>query len=261
MPKKYMNYDRTQELIINIRKALNPKPKIVTWADGTDEEICACIEALDNGVLTTEDLGWDVGDERVVHLNAVEAGTYNNAHPAQDAIFVIIDTNGYKGVGNYIVGLKYTLSEKEKIGVNASGDENSWSTGTGQKACAAIFDGMFPTYLKQIAKTMSVTSYNNAYNDYYRTADCKLAINAAKEILGNDTNINAYERSSSDIPDQFEYYKTAANRIKIGGGYYGTRSRPNSNPSYGFLPIDGSGNAGIYNISFYDQYISPFMVI
>lgn len=63
--------------------------KIVTWADGTDEEIVAMVEAADKGEINLAD-HWKVGDERVVHLSAMAATEVEESHVAQDVVFVLM---------------------------------------------------------------------------------------------------------------------------------------------------------------------------
>ena len=71
----------------------NPSIKIVTFADGTDEEISAMLEAHYQGKIDIEDY-WSVGDTRVVHINAIPSDSNNTiSHVAQDITMVIIGIN------------------------------------------------------------------------------------------------------------------------------------------------------------------------
>jgi len=50
-----------------------PPFEIVPWSTGTEAQITAMIEALDNGTLTFAETGWSVGDTRTVQLSATAA--------------------------------------------------------------------------------------------------------------------------------------------------------------------------------------------
>ncbi len=73
------------EVIYRAKKPL----KIVMFADGTDEEIGAMLEAHYNGIINIGDY-WKVGDTRAIHLNAMNATTGGEAHAAQNITMVII---------------------------------------------------------------------------------------------------------------------------------------------------------------------------
>lgn len=53
----------------------------VSWADGTDEQIAAMIQAADEGEINLADY-WNVGDERTVQLSAMEATGVGESHVA-----------------------------------------------------------------------------------------------------------------------------------------------------------------------------------
>ena len=57
---------------------ITPEPplKIVTFADGTDEEIAAMLEAHYAGDIDIEDY-WNVGDTRKIHLNGIASPNEN----------------------------------------------------------------------------------------------------------------------------------------------------------------------------------------
>ena len=69
--------------------------RIVTFHDGTDEEIEAMLEAHYRGEINVEDY-WNIGDTRVIHLNAIESPnktSYKKPWPEQDITIVIVDFN------------------------------------------------------------------------------------------------------------------------------------------------------------------------
>ena len=67
-------------------------PTIVSFTDGTDEEIAAMLEAYYNDELTWEEMGWAIGDTRKIHLNSFQAPNPNSSQTwaAQDITVVIV---------------------------------------------------------------------------------------------------------------------------------------------------------------------------
>ena len=66
--------------------------KIVTWQDGTNEEISSMVSAAMNGDIDLTEF-WNVGDERKVHLKAMSATGVGESHVEQDVTFILMDAN------------------------------------------------------------------------------------------------------------------------------------------------------------------------
>ena len=75
---------------VTVKGTVKQPPKIVTFADGTDAEIAAMLEAHYRGDINIEEY-WNVGDTRVVHINTTNSGTAS--HVAQNMNMVIMDFN------------------------------------------------------------------------------------------------------------------------------------------------------------------------
>ena len=93
--------------------------KIVTWADGTDEEIVAMVKAADEGLIDLKDY-WNVGDVRKVMLSETESYEWYTSHSRQEAEFVLMNAGGKtlltptesgRTTCSFIVGLKDCLKE------------------------------------------------------------------------------------------------------------------------------------------------------
>ena len=94
-----------------------PPVTIVTWANGTDAEIVAMVQAADNGVISLADY-WSVNNERIVHLSAMSATNVGESHVAQDVTLVLMNAGGKtlttatasgRTVCSFIVGMKDCL--------------------------------------------------------------------------------------------------------------------------------------------------------
>lgn len=236
---------------IIVRKA---STKIVTWADGTDEEIKAMIDAADAGQIDLNDY-WSVGDERTVHLSAMTAGDgLNTAQPEQDVVHVLMDTganSGYTDVNgnpvNFVWGQKDCLY--------ATGRMNTSSTNTGSwNGCAMRTDlndkyyNALPATYRSCLKQFNVITaqvYNGSTN---QTSQDYISLFAEKEIFGSVTRSN---RTEANALTQIEYYKTTANRVKQakGSNYYWWERSPYSSSASFFCRVysNGSANGGNAN--------------
>ena len=241
-------------------------PAIVTWADGTDEEIAAMISAADAGKINLSDY-WSLGDERTVHLDAMTVGdAFTTAMAAQDVVLVLMDTginSGYKDVNNktvnFVVGQKNSLSK--------TGRMNTTDTNTGSwNGCAMRTDlnnkyynalpATFRACLKQF-KTITAQTYNGSTN---QISQDYIALFAEKEVIGSTYYNNPTEANALT---QVDYYKTTANRIKKNGNGYDCYWWERS-PHYGdrgsFCMVELRGYAEGGQAK--DSYgIAPFMCI
>lgn len=270
--------DYKQELIVNSNMTYAvqmAKYKLVTWADGTDAEIIAMVNAMDSGILQPSNSGWEVGDERTVHLNAMTAGDYNNAHDAIDATLVILDKKSYNGIGHFIIGFKEILYFEKMEAASGLVENNGWNDSRGRRLVDAIYDKAIPSSLKPMFKQFTVSSAAPPISLSTGVVDqsCKLSLYAEKELY-SESGFNIYghnskdsEFNSSKVLSQLEYYKTSNNINKIAIGqspstyyYYWLRSPIDS---YRFLhkPTGSSTSSSSYNNATESIGISPFGVI
>lgn len=193
-------------------------PSLVTWAGGTDEEIVKMVHLADEGKINLSDY-WAVGDIRTVQLSAMSATGVGESHAAQEVDLVLMHAGGYdlneavvsgRTKCSFVVGQKDSLattghmnSERTSLG--------SWNGSPRRTWCNSVYKNALPSTLLPIFKqfkTITSKDYNGSTNqesvDYF-------ALPAEKEIFNSrnsstDTEFNALF--------QFDYYKTASNRIK-----------------------------------------------
>ena len=200
--------------------------KIVTWADGTDEEIAAMVEAADAGTINLADY-WAVGDIRTVQLSAMSATGVGESHAAQEVDLVLMHAGGYelneavasgRTKCSFVVGLKDSLAE---AGYMNSSDTNSgsWNGSARRTWCNNVFRNAIPSTLRAIFKqfkTVTAQTYNGSANqesvDYF-------ALPAAKEVFGGSASSAGNDTGYSNLTEfnalfQFDYYKTTSNRVK-----------------------------------------------
>ena len=240
-----------------------------SWAYAADETIVELVAAADAGECDLhDDYGWSVGDERVVHLNAILADSYNYAHAAQDVTLVLMDTDHYElktpvtsgSNCHFVVGFKECLAESEMMETSAT-NANGWHNSRGRKCCDAIFDGMIPSSLQPIFKQFKVKTSSNGNNTSITTyEDGKLALFGGKEITGDDASGQSIE---APVLSQIAYYAVSANRCKVTTGgtavTWWLRS-PSINYGSGFrcMSVSGGGSEDQAKVP---KYFAPFGVI
>ena len=225
-------------------QAANALPKIVSWADGTDEEVAAMVAAADAGKLNLSDY-WNAGDTRTVHLSAMSAvsGT-GETHAAQDVQFVLTDPGHYTLANgkpcNFVVLQKDCLKED---GVMDSQTTNSvgWDSCPRRTWCNSVYRNAIPSTLRSIFKQFTTYAANGTGSSSVASSDY-FALFSEKEVFGSTTYANA---TAEDNCSQLDYYKTSANRIKRrnGSAFYWWERSPHSVDSYTFCFVNTDGNA------------------
>lgn len=225
--------------------------KTVTWANGTDEEIVAMVEAADQGVINLSDY-WAVGDIRTVQLSAMSATGVGESHSAQEVDLVLMHAGGYtlnaavasgRTTCSFIVGQKDSLATKGYM--NSSGtNSGSWNGSARRTWCNNVFRNAIPSTLRAIFKqfkTVTAQTYNGSTN---QTSVDYFALPAEREVFDARNSCNQTEYNALF---QFDYYKTASNRVKK-LGKTGTASpwwerSPYRSDSANFCIVGSSGSA------------------
>ena len=235
-----------------------PDPwKGITWANGTDEQIVAMLNAHDAGEINIHDY-WHVGDERKIQLSAMAATGVGESHVAQEATLVLMDstctgftlattTSGGKTKPDFIVGLKNCLKE---IGyMNSSNTNlNGWSGCARRTWCNDVFRPSIPSSLRGIFKQFKWKQgirNNMTANGIIETTDY-FGLAPEKAIVGGRSYSFADE---AELYAQWDWYKTSANRIKKLGdadsayNYNWWECSPHSGNSINFCFVNIGGNA------------------
>ncbi len=242
--------------------AVSVSVKTVTWADGTDEEIAAMVEAADAGTINLADY-WAVGDVRTVQLSAMSATGVGESHAAQQVDLVLMHAGGYtlntavasgRTKCSFVVGLKDSLAE---AGYMNSSDTNSgsWNGSARRTWCNNVFRNAIPSTLRAIFKqfkTVTAQTYNGSTN---QTSVDYFALPAAKEVFGGSASSAGSGTSYSNLTEfnalfQFDYYKTSSNRVKklgkTGSADYWWERSPHYRNSSRFCLVGSDGTADSY---------------
>ena len=206
--------------------------KIVTFADGTDEEIAKMIQAHYNNKINIADY-WAVGDTRTVHLSAMEATGVNESHRAQTVQFVIGDfehddlvtpINGHSKAAVTLLQKDCLMdasnasnpvngSSNSENGYMNSADTNAggWKNCARRAWCNNVFFAALPSTWQSMVKIVNKESGTGGGSSSGTeiTAD-KIFLAAEIEIFGS-RNYSVFGEGT-----QYQYYKNAtANRYKM----------------------------------------------
>ena len=244
--------------------------KIVTFADGTDEEIAKMIQAHYDNKINLSDY-WAVGDTRSVSLSAMSATGVGESHRAQTVQFVIGDfehddlatpINGHTKAAVTLLQKDCLMDATSASNVNNGSNDTEKgymnSTGTnagGWKNCARrawcnnVFFASLPSTWQSMVKIVNKKSSTGGGSSSGTeiTAD-KIFLAAEIEIFGSRTY------SVDGEGTQYQYYKNAtANRYKMPkwgssnvSNFYWERS-PDRGSKNRFCFVGSGGSTNIYD--------------
>ena len=278
--------EEIEELVKNILvKPDVPNFEIVTWADGTYEQIQAMLEAHYRGDINISEY-WSVGDTRTVSLTAMEAEYVGESHSAQDVELIIIGFDhddlttsiNSKTKAAVTVQLKNCLSEAGYMYGSSSAFKYSlWSDSPRRTWCNSTFKNSLPIELSNLIKTVMKHTWRyseNTITDYelYRTqqsTDDYCFLISEFEVYGAQYLDYSIYGKVGDDGIQYDYYKIDANKLK----YYGindnktpwyTRTsfvEKRNNASFFILVSDNSTGAATSFLSYYTRGIAPAFCI
>ncbi len=238
--------------------------KIVTFADGTDAEITAMIEAHYSGKINIGDY-WAVGDKRTMHHNAMSATGVSESHKANDYSYVIIGiehdnlTTSINGKTKAAITIQtermlYTDTTTEynssydtshECGYMNSSNTNSggWDSCARRTWCNNVYKNCLPSYIQSLMKQVKKLTSAGSQSSTIKTSNDYAFLPSEVEVFGSTSY------SFSGEGSQYQYFKTAANRYKkpkynssYVSGYWWERS-PRSSSSTRFCNVSGGGNA------------------
>lgn len=204
----------------------------ITWADGTDEEIVAMIEAADRGEINLSDY-WTVGDARAVNLSAMAATGVGESHSAQTVEFVLMHVGGYelneatpdgRTTCSFIVGMRNCLNETGYMN-SSNTNSGSWNDSARRAWCNSVFYNAIPSTLRSIFKQFKVITAKTYNGTALQTSVDYFTLPAAKEVCGGETATSAgkgttYNSNLAEFNTLFQYdwYKTTSRRTKTVNG-------------------------------------------
>ena len=154
---------------------------IVSFDRGTDEEICAMIDAAKQGKFDLQkDCGWSVGEHRRIHIDAFTGGG-STTHAAQDLDIVITSFDDYNGCGClFQFDSVQALSTTQRM--NGS-SQNNYANSEMVNTTLPALEAALPSWLKSRLTAFDVL-YKASYNatEISTLAGQKLGIRSATEV-------------------------------------------------------------------------------
>ena len=228
--------------------------KIVSWADGTDEEIAAMVAAADAGQINLGNY-WHEGDTRTVHLSAMRKP---EIHSEQDVEFVLTDPGHYMLANgkpcNFVVIQKDCLNETGYMNRSNNAD-GGWDKCERRGWCNNVYRNAIPLSLQPIFKQFT-TKAAIGMGTASTTSTDWFALPSEMEVFGR---INYANFSAESGNMQLNYYKTSSNRVKKvdGSANYWWERSPASGRWTDFCVVYNSGIA--YSIYANRSYgLAPF---
>lgn len=233
--------------------------QMASFADGTDEQIAAILDAAAAGTIDLQtDAGWRVGDMRKISLAAFTGGN-NVTCPAQDVYIAISSFDEYMGCGN-VLQFDFACCTSATFRMNPTtttvgGYAESEMKNTTLPALAEAL----PSWLKSRLKTFSVLAGNGGASPASQTVETvtgnKLALRSEVEVFGT------HQYSPAGEGEQVEYYKTPnAGRIKTmgvaGSALYWWERSASSNDTFCSVSNRGDTHSGYY--ASYTYGLAPF---
>lgn len=221
--------------------------KIVTFADGTDEEIVAMIEAHYADKINISDY-WAVGDIRSVSLSAMSATGVGESHSAQTVQFAIADfdhddlTTAINGHSKAAVTLTQVHSLNTKGYMNSSNtNSGGWTSCARRTWCNNVYYNALPTTIKNAVKSVNKLTSAGSKSSTINTTSDNIFLLSEIEIYGSLFS------SVSGEGIQYSYYKTSSNRIKQvnGSNYYWWERSPLRDTTGRFCVISDGCNPNI----------------
>ena len=215
--------------------------KIVSFTDGTDDEISAMLDAYYNDEITWAEMGWAVGDTRKIHLNSFDCpNPFSSYSVAAQEITVVIVAHDHTPLATSINGHTnacITVNFRETLGSDSYNgkDGSMYLDGNSAKDTSftkwsnlyartyinsTLLDAFsystdkgsgtsFKSLIKQ-SKHYRHTAYNTTESEEVTDT---LFFPSYPEIFGTATY--SYYKATNPIEGtQFEYYTNSSNRIK-----------------------------------------------
>jgi len=236
---------------------------VTSWSNGTDAMISQMVSQADAGEIDLSDY-WHVGDEREVTLSAMSATGVGESHVEQTVSFVLMNVGGKtlttatesgRTTCSFIVGMKDCLNEYGYINSTAT-NVGGWTSCARRTWCNNVFKNAIPSTLLPIFKQFQNKTSAGGGSSTINTDNDWFSLPSEIEVHNSTTKTYAGEGS------QFEWYETAANRIKKANGsdYYWWGRSPYKQGSGDFVDTHLNGSVDYPNAAA-TIGISPFGVI
>lgn len=214
---------------------------IAPFATATDEQIAAMLDAYYADEITWQDMGWNVGDTRLIHLNSMTApNPYTGNWDAQDITIVIV-AHDHTDLATPINGhTKACITVQTRECMNNESVASHSSTNTLNGHIYVNGDSSYDTTFTKWSNIYMRTYMNSTVLNAISSGDFKNAIKPSNhyrhttyngteseqvtdtlflpsypEVFGT-ASYSKYVATNPVEGTQFDYYATSANIVKQG---------------------------------------------
>lgn len=213
--------DLAAEIVVTyqMQGSVEPEPvEIVSWADGTDKQLLAMLEAHYRGELNIYDY-WHVGDERKVSLMRMEAADgVGESHAPQTVSFCLVNAGGKlfdDGTAcAFIVEQRDSLMEPGGMNQENS-NVGGWEASARRAWCNHTYLEALPPSFRALFRPFQNSTGRGGGQNYFQELETTVdtfALPAEKEVYGTGYY------SVWGEGEQWEHYKTVEHRIKRQNG-------------------------------------------
>lgn len=198
---------------------VSPITKDFSWTTGTWSDIALMLKLHYLGLINVNNY-WSVGDVRQVQLDEIPVSSIiSNSISARSIDIVLVEsTNAYTISGTtqpaaFMFNFANVFSESD-MKINTSGSNlGGWNASSARIWMNDALFTALPQEFRSIIQTVDVKTANGGSLDYTEVvvSQDKLFLPAEQEIFGETTYANLEEAAELA---QWDYYKTASNRIK-----------------------------------------------
>ena len=230
----------------------------LSFNNTTDVQFAAIVSALDEGKLTTDDLGWSyLSSVRTVQLSAMPATYVGESHDELTSSMWILNKGGKTFTDgkqcHYVVGIYAGYGYMNPTNTN----KGSWKDSARRKWCNEIFRNAIPEPIRSCFKQFKCVTATEYNSSTITTTDDYFALPAAKEVVGtkHDNNIKYYAtQAENDALTIFEY----CNADRYNKYVWCWLRSPYMNNQSSFLYSDSNKYLQTSNSSNTDYTIIPF---
>ncbi len=249
-----------------------PPVDIVSWQNGTYDQIKAMLDAHDAGTINIYDY-WNIGDTRSVSISAIAKntnGAFTTAMSAQTVEMVLMNQGYMSQSGiHYVVGQKNELNQPARMNTSAT-NSGSWKSSKMRTDINDRYYNAVDSNFRQLIKPVNVLTAKTYSGSTNETVQDYFALFAEKEVLGTRSYSNTTEANALR---QIKYYETSANRQKTLGNTSTKKAwwerSPGESTSKGFCYLRESGAAHCTGLSsslggtdnVYSYGVAPFCCI
>ena len=199
-----------------------------SFAEATDFELACILNLYYNDLITWEDIGWKVGDTRLIHLDEMQAPPSNSSVVTwieQDITIVIVD-HEHTDLATPINGHTkacITVQTREILS-GSDADVEGWAFINGNKGYNMTFTKWSNLYIRTYLNSTILEAFSSSFKTMikpsvhyrhtnYNTTEAELVTDTL--FLPSTAELNTLVNPT--VPTEgsaFEYYKNDNNRMK-----------------------------------------------